>query len=295
MVDGVPLDGLSPSSLELWRQCPRRFYEEKLAGRERLPGGEEAFLGTFVHLTLELLMQRPSSERTIDSARVDARVAWEEFGAAEDWIDWCDDTGFDPDGMDGYEFRWRAWESICGLFRIEDPAAVEVVATEQFISARLDGAPVRGIVDRLDRDVDGGLVVADYKTGKVPSQRYREPKNRQLTLYAAMLVENGENPNRGRLLFTTHRRELGVPFDPVSVETTVQVVSTAWNDIKTAHATGVWRAAPGPLCGWCPFVEDCTEGLAEIRSRRAAGRLKPTAPAYDLAAPDEVIEWDDGW
>ena len=50
------LQGLSPSSVQLWGQCPRKFYEEKMMGRSG-GTGEAALLGTFVHLVLENLMQ----------------------------------------------------------------------------------------------------------------------------------------------------------------------------------------------------------------------------------------------
>ena len=37
----------------------------------------------------------------------------------------------------------------------------------------LDGIVIRGILDRIDRDSDGRLVITDYKTGKAPPERYR--------------------------------------------------------------------------------------------------------------------------
>jgi putative RecB family exonuclease len=260
-----------------------------MAGRPQGPAGEAALLGTFVHLTLELLMQRPANDRTLDAAKVDARTAWDEFSASADWWEWCAFADFDPDGPEGREFRWRAWQSVCGLFRIEDPTQIEVVATEQFMSAKLGDAPVRGIVDRLERDSDGLLVVSDYKTGKVPDARFRGSKDRQLRLYAAMLAEHGELPVRGRLLFTSHHTQLLVSFDPVEVDECVRVVSEAWSDIVDAHGSGLWPAEPGPLCGWCPFVEECDAGLAEVQDRRASGRLKRSAPAWDVAAPVELL------
>lgn len=285
----LPIDGLSPSSLDLWRHCPRKFYEEKIAGRPPGIPGEPALLGTFVHLTLEYLMQRRPDDRTVESAKADARRAWDEFSVTDDWLDWCEIVEFDVDGPEGREFRWRAWQSVCGLFRIEDPTQIEVVATEQFVSAKLGDAPVRGIVDRLERNADGDLVVADYKTGKVPDARFRESKDRQLSMYAAMLAEQGETPVLGRLLFTSHHTQLLVDFDEGRIADVVDTVSTAWNQIESAYEQGRWPERPGALCGWCPFVEECDAGLAEVVERRANGRLKRSAPAWDLAAPVELL------
>lgn len=277
----LPLDGLSPSSIELWQQCPRRFYEEKFAGRLLVRGGVEAFLGTFVHLVLERFMQRPAWERTVETAQVDARLAWAEFSAEQDWQDFCDEADFDVLGDEGRSFRWRGWLSVCGLWRIEDPQHVDVVATEQMLGAMLGTAPVRGIVDRLDR-IGGHLVVVDYKTGKVPKPQFMEAKDRQLAIYAAILDQQGQRPSFGRLLFTTHQRELNVAFTDDAIDGVTRLASATWAEIGDAYANDVWPAKPGPLCGWCPFIEDCPQGLAEVTRRSHEGRLAAHAPAWAL-------------
>lgn len=278
----VELTGLSPSSLDLWRQCPRKFREEKIAGRSG-GTGEAALMGTLVHLALERLMQREPGERSIAEARDEARQAWAEFSASDEWQGWVAATGF----ADELGFRRRAWASICGYYEIEDPARVEVLATERFISTHLEGVPVRGIVDRLERDVFGDIVVSDYKTGKVPAPWFRESKHRQLNLYAAMIEQvDGERPSEGRLLFTTYGEALGVDITSETVYGAVEAVSEAWQGVGEAQASGLWEAKPGPLCGWCPFVGECDAGLAEVRERRAAGKLKRSAPAWELAAGD---------
>ena len=62
-------------------------------------------------------------------------------------------------------FRWKAWTAIEGLWHLEDPATVEVRATEQDVEAELAGVPFRGIVDRIDEEGDG-MIVTDYKSGE---------------------------------------------------------------------------------------------------------------------------------
>ena len=281
----VEITGLSPSSLDLWRQCPRKFYEEKVQGRSG-GTGEAALMGTLVHLALERFMQRPSEERTVREAREEFRLAWAEFSTDREWQGWVRETGFgDVDA-----FRRRAWASVCGYFQIEDPRQIEVLATERFISTEVNGVPVRGIVDRLERDVFGDVVVADYKTGKVPAPWFRESKNRQLVMYAAMIEQvDGERPAEGRLLFTSFGEALSVDVTPEAVWQVGEVLEEAWSGIQTAVDGGVWPEEPGPLCGWCPFVGECEAGLAEVRSRAAAGKLKRTAPAWEFVGDGSEV------
>jgi putative RecB family exonuclease len=270
--------GLSPSSIDLWLQCPRKFREEKVRGREG-GTGEAALMGTYVHLILERLMQLPSGQRTVSAARELTLSAWDDFASTESWLGWAADN--EPDLT---SFRRRAWASVCGYFDIENPNGVEVLDTERFMSTTVEGVPLRGIVDRVDRDVFDDVVIVDYKTGKVPAPWFRASKFRQLNLYAAMYESLlGERPAEGRLLFTSFGEVIGTTIDAESTAAAVEVASTAWVEIGDSFAAGRWDASPGPLCGWCPFVAECEAGLAEVRARRAAGKLKQSAPAWELA------------
>ena len=187
---------LSPSSIATFKQCPRRFFYEKILRLETEPG-LEAVCGSFVHLVLEHFMRLPAAERTPEAARRLATERWAEFVLDED-------SRFTELGLDETatkDFKRRAWAGIVGYFSIEDPTRVEVVATEQEMRADLDGAPLYGIIDRLERWGDR-LVVSDYKTGKAPKwQDEIDEKLEQLLLYAAMLDAQGTPVSMLRLLF----------------------------------------------------------------------------------------------
>jgi len=189
---------LSPSSMATWRQCPRRFFYEKIM-RIETETAEPAVCGSFVHLVLEHLMGRPPAERTPDVARLIAGDVWPGFIADPE-------SRFAELALDGdatRAFKHRAWAGITGYFCIEDPTAVEVVGTEQEVRAELGGAPVYGIIDRIDQGAEG-LVVTDYKSGKAPAwQDERDEKLGQLRTYAAMLEANGQAVSELRLLFVS--------------------------------------------------------------------------------------------
>ena len=244
---------LSPSSMATWRQCPKRFFFEKIL-RIETETSEPAVCGSFVHLVLEHLMGRPGDERTIDTARCIATEVWPAFIA-------------DPDSRFGEleldapavkVFKRRAWEGISGYFRIEDPSRIEVVATEEEIRADLDGAPVYGIIDRVDQSADG-LIVSDYKSGKAPAwEDEREEKLGQLRTYAAMLEANGRHVTELRLLFVSPQLAAGAKLERCESEASAaltrladalpgrapQALLRAVMDIETAHRRAREASAP---------------------------------------------------
>lgn len=261
--------GLSPSSISTYMKCPRRFREEKIYG-QRSPGSVDSVLGTFVHLSMELLMQRPAVERTIENWKRDAATAWAETLVDEDFITLQLGRSAQKD------FRARALKSAHAYFGMEDPAEIDVVATEQKMDCVIDGVPLRGIVDRMERNPDGELVVADYKNGKMPNLKFPDSmadKSRQMNIYAAMTKATmGEDPAYGRLIFTAFGKEIRVPYSPSSIQATVDEAVAVWDNVHASFKADDWEPKTSPLCGWCPFLAKCPEGLQVVLDRVSSGR-----------------------
>ncbi len=267
---------LSPSSASAFDGCPRRWHFKYV---ERLPDppGEAAVVGTFVHEVLEHLCQFDPAERTLDRAKELARELWPAVETHDDF------AALELAADDARAFRWKAWLAIAGLWELEDPATVEVVATEQKITADLDGVPFLGIVDRLDR-IKGRLVVSDYKSGNLPGVRFRDDKYQQVMLYAAAIeASEGEQPDQARLLYLGQKM-LEVTVTPRKVEAAVAKLNETWTAINGACASETFEPRTTVLCGWCPFADRCPEGQAELARRQAAGRLPAHAPAAALVA-----------
>ncbi|MEQ8717301.1 MAG: PD-(D/E)XK nuclease family protein [Acidimicrobiales bacterium] len=262
---------LSPSGASVFRQCPRRWrfrYVERLPD----PPGEAALAGTFAHRVLELLLQMPAAERTVDTARALARRAWPEIETDEDFRD----LGLDEEAAKA--FRWRGWLAVEGLWRLEDPCTVEVHATEHDVAVAIDGVPFRGIIDRVDT-TEAGLVVSDYKSGQAPGDRWSAERLDQVLLYAAALAElTGQRPVKARLLYLG-QKIVDVDVDDDSLGGAVSALRGTWDALTAAAAADEFEAKPGPLCGWCPYVGRCAEGAAEVRFRDDAGRMRADAPA----------------
>jgi len=223
---------LSPSSASTFRSCPRRWkfrYIDRLAD----PAGEAAIAGTFAHRVLELLMEEPGNARTTDRARIIARDVWPETAESDDF------AALGLDDTEQRRFRWLAWTAIEGLWRLERPEDVVVVANEQKMDTQLRGVPFRGIVDRLEREnasETAGLVISDYKSGRAPSRRFANDKLDQVLLYAAAVeAESGERPKSARLLYLGQCIiETEVTEELISAS--VSALGDTWSSINAAVA-----------------------------------------------------------
>ena len=258
----IPVDQLSPSGAATFEQCPRRWkfrYVDKIEE----PSGVEAVAGTFVHLVLEHVMALPAAERTVEAARQAATAAWETFSTGDAY------QNLGLGDVERRQFMWRVWAGVEGLWTVEDPAAVDVVATEQNLEADLAGVPFRGIVDRVDRNDDGEVVVSDYKSGKAPPRGYGGRHLRQVLLYAAALRTAGQPVDRVAVLYLG-QRPVNVRVTDRLLDDAVGKLASTWQNIGSACSTGRFEPKPGPLCGWCPHTARCPEGAAELETRAAA-------------------------
>lgn len=262
---------LSPTSTSMFRQCPQRWrfrYVERLPD----PPGEAALAGTFAHRVLEGLLNLEPSERTLERAREIATEIWPETETDEDFLA----LGLDTDGI--RNFKFLAWRAIAGLWDVEDPKEVEVVATETKVAVEIGGVPFVGFIDRVTSGTDG-LVISDYKSGRAPSRKFSEGRLEQVLLYAAAFAElHGTRPARAQLMYLGQRID-GIEVTADLIEDVTRRLADTWQELLQRSVDDDFPPRPGPLCGWCAFARHCPEGLAEIERRHLAGTLRPDAPA----------------
>ncbi len=229
------------------------------------------------HLRKDVAMSEWAPGDTPDEAKLIARQEWPDTEADTDYAA----LGYDDEKS--RHFRWKTWQAIEGLWALEDPATVDVAATERDIEADLAGVPFRGIVDRLEREGDG-LVVTDYKSGKAPSPRFRRPRLDQVLLYAAAVeADTGEMPVRARLLYLG-QRPVGIDVTRKEIDVVTEKLAATWASINTACETDEFEPRTGPLCGWCPYVDLCPEGTKAVEKRNQAQGAEDAAYAAAAAA-----------
>ena len=248
----VPIS-LSPSSMGTFTSCPLSFrfsYIERLPEPPSAPASK----GTLVHLALQHLMWRPPAERTLAAARADLDRAAAELAAHPEF------SGLELSADELAQFRADAETLVRRYFELEDPTAVRPIGLEIKLDARLDGVVVRGIIDRLELDADGELVITDYKTGSTPSERWEERSLAGVHVYALLCERNfGRLPSRVQLLYLSKpERIVTAPSDQSlrGVEVKTNAVMKA---VRTACARDDFRPRPSALCNFCAFQEFCPE------------------------------------
>ncbi|WP_277212288.1 RecB family exonuclease [Isoptericola croceus] len=274
---------LSPSTAQGMAGCPARWLAEK-ALSPLVP--EDPFaantLGTGAHSVLEGFYSLPSTERTrLAAARIAGQVA--RRYAAEH-----------PEQMADAEVRglWReeVAHRYSGIFEIEDPTQVKVLANERRMDGvEVAGVPFVGLIDRLEeiyaRNKTGSRV-GDYKAGKAkgpgPDRFGNDDHGDQIRLYAeAVRVADGVLPLEGRLYYVTHRKQVRVPLGRKNMKPTLDRFAAAWSDLRTYARDAAVPLRTSPLCGWCPLVNACPAAKAEGKTDRAGG-----APSeVDLGIP----------
>lgn len=273
---------LSYSSMTLFHQCPKR-WKFKYVDKQEDVGSYATVLGKFVHQVLEFFYKEPEDKRTLERAKEIAREQWHLFlEHPKEGTDLLVLVGTSED--DHRLFRQKAWAMIRGLWDLENPESVKVVALEQpFNLAPVDGVRMRGYIDRIE-EVNGKLNIVDYKTGNAPRKQYQKEKKDQLILYGLAVANDFfETPSKGRLLYLGSEI-ISTPITEARLEQMEKEISATAVNIRAAKATGQFEAKPGPLCGWCGYWLECPKGTEEVLRRKREGKLKKTAPAYALAA-----------
>lgn len=270
---------LSPSKVSAFRDCALAF---RFSAIDKLPEppSEPALKGTAVHRALELLFGHDPADRSPEAAVECLAEAMRELGA-EGLVE---DLGLDTEGA--RRFEREAQVMLERYFELEDPREVEPVGLELMLEATIDSVAVRGIIDRLERDSDGALVVTDYKTGKAPSVAQERSRLSGVHFYAYLCREAlGEVPSRVQLIY------LGAEPQVITTQPTAQSlrglevkVRAVWAAIERACENEDFRPHKGPLCNWCGFQEFCPafggdpdragEAIVDLQERSgAAGTL----------------------
>src|SRR5262249_36822443 len=153
--------------------------------------------GTLVHLALQHLMWRPAAERTIEAALADLGRARADLESDTEF------TELELTTEEWDQFHADAEVLVRRYFEMEDPTQVNVLGLELRVSAETsDGVTIRGIIDRLELDEHGDLVVTDYKTGSAPSEGWEQQSMAGVHVYS-LLCERmfGRRPARVQLLY----------------------------------------------------------------------------------------------
>jgi len=242
---------LSPSKVASFKDCALAF---KFSAIDRLPEPPSiaATRGTLVHLALQHLFGLPSAERTMEAALHCLERATTELRPDPEF------GGLELDGEGEQLFLAEAEQLVRRYFELEDPTTIHPIGIELMLEARIGDLRLRGIIDRLELDADGELVVTDYKTGRAPVERYEQGRLGGVHFYSFLCEElRGRRPARVQLLY------LADPLAIITVPTDQSTrglrtkVGAIWSAVELACEREDFRPKPGPLCTWCSFQDRC--------------------------------------
>ena len=242
---------LSPSRVSSFTSCPMQF---RFSSVQRLPEppGVAATRGSVVHRALELLFELPNDDRTPDALASTLDRALEEYSTDPDYV------GLRLDDAGVATFRKDCDKLIEKYFEMEDPTAIRDIGLEVRMAATVGSLELRGIIDRLELDADGELIVTDYKTGRAPSGRYEQKSLAGVHFYSFLCeAVLGRRPAKIRLMYLSNGETIETIPSAQSVRFIDTRTNAVWKAVERACITGDFRPNPSKLCDWCSFKAWC--------------------------------------
>jgi len=243
---------LSPSKVSAFKDCALSF---RFSVIDRLPepASPAATRGTLVHRALEMLFCAPPDERTEEHARHCLDQAFHELSTDKDYLA----LQLDADQQD--EFIAEAAELVSKYFELEDPASVQPIGLELRLEVDVaDHLTLRGIIDRLELDESGQLVVTDYKTGKVPGRQFEQARLGGVHFYSYLCERFfGQRPARVQLLYLSRPEAIITEPTAQSTRGLERRIEAIWSAIGRACERDDFRPSPSRLCDYCSFRQYC--------------------------------------
>lgn len=242
---------LSPSKVASFQDCALAF---RFSAIDRLPEPPSlpATRGTLVHAALERLFCAEPAERTIEHALVCLADAAEAMADDPELVDLGLDDAAHADLLADADGLVRRY------FELEDPTTVHPIGIELKLEAKLGSLALRGIIDRLELDEDGRLVVTDYKTGRAPPERFEQGRLGGVHFYSFLCEELfGQRPARIQLLYLADPVAIVSEPSEQSTRGLRTKVAAIWNAVERACERENFGPRPGKLCDWCSFKAYC--------------------------------------
>ena len=242
---------LSPSRAVDFLQCPRKFYEKVVTRRVVFQATEASLRGTLTHHALEHIFDHPASKRTPANAVPYVRSHWDEISGRREQVKVANFSGARIESMlDEAEGLVREW------FSMEDPSTMEPESRELEVAATLERAPMRGFIDRLDHigTTTSGIPryrIVDYKTGKLPHDRFLDQTLFPIHIYAAAIEASRQASVDEVQLLYIGKGNVTRSIDRATNQATATRFAGIWGDITTAAKTGRFPCKTSPLCDWC--------------------------------------------
>jgi RecB family exonuclease len=256
----------TPSRLVAFEDCPRRYrfsYVDRPTPPKGPPWAHNS-LGASVHTALRAWFELPPARRTPEAVDTLLRRTWVREGYRDE-----------EQERQAYD---RALQWLRTYLNRLDPA-FEPLGVERTVAAKTPTLALSGRVDRLD-EVDGALVIIDYKTGRTGLGPDDARSSRALALYAfaagrmfrrpCSRVELHHLPT-GTLAAHEHTEESIARHVRRAEQTAADAVAAEKSLRAGTDPDAAFPANPGAICGWCDFRRSCPAGAARAGHESWAG------------------------
>ena len=207
----------SYSALKEYENCPKKYYEIRVAQNYTVIPSEQMIYGTEVHKALEDYV-KDGKELAVNYLR---------FKPAADAL-------IDIPGEKYPEYEMA-------LFRDKTPC--DFADSNRW---------VRGIVDLLIVDGDYAFIV-DYKTG---SNKYPDPKQLRLMSLMTFAHFPEVNKIKAGLLFVMHNSFITEEYERKDIDKSWEKFKGPLTRLEMSYKEDSWPPNPTPLCKYCP-VKSC--------------------------------------
>lgn len=298
---------LSYSGFRTYSECPQRW---KFLYLDRLPEAPRSYFsfGRSIHSALEEfvapLVATPSGG---DGRRLGRQTTLLDFpGEAPRLLSveellalyerhWVREGYSSPEEEKRYFDLGR--DLLIRFHRVFSAELPMPLAVEKELAATVEGLPVHGIIDRIDRRPEGGLEVLDYKTTRELSLRDAAESD-QLTLYQMLVEGNYDLPVERLTLY--HLRSLTPLRSPARDRDRVADLAMRLGEVADGIRSDDQDPTPGPYCKWCEFRRLCPEfrevpspdreRVAELVRRYRELRTRPSPLPSELEEVTQEIQ-----
>lgn len=253
----------SPSSINLFKQCPRKYYYRYIEGK-KIPPNVYTVRGNIAHTVMEKFFEfdKPVTKSSCDQALQQHMESlliqeWQNYGdkLKEISISPEDNRKFFEETLlmllswlnkFVHRLRDRPEDDFEGAFKALAPAYQEL----QFSSRNYK---VRGFIDAIHH-TDGEVELVDYKTSR--EAKMTDEYRLQGAIYALLYMEkHGQPPHKIAFDFFRHGR-IDLPVEPSLMELARKEVNYIHSQTTTKEIEDYPKNISF-LCKWCDFFDLC--------------------------------------
>lgn len=248
MQSGLPVARISPTAIDRYRECPRRFFWHDVERLDRDSAqSAEMIVGSAVHRALELAFQLHPHQRDEDALLRLLDASWRRF--------WKPSMQ-----LNGEQEARHAAEEMLRQFPGNFDLGAIPLRLEQRVELSLPGGS--RLVTRIDRVDRGraGLRVIDYKTGRYQVDSRDLPGETAAMVHAIAIARlAGEPVERVSHFYLRSGEEVYWEPEAEDVGAAGERLKRYLREIST---DATFAPQPGDGCRMCPFALRCPAGPA---------------------------------